>query len=297
MTQTPVVDQWATITADRPAAETPLVVGTTRPASPVVGTDFRSVDPLYPEPRGASRWIAEQPLAWLGPRRPFGGPRSLGSLVQDGVLGRSEAALLALLVRHRTSLLVIGGRSGAGKSTLLEAFLPWYPAATRQIRLRGSFEDFGWERDPRFAPDRAVLIAEEISGHLPVYLWGAGVGRFLAWRTAGCALAATAHGDQVEDIARLLTGYPLRLPLRSVAAFDLILRLGPVCGTARPGFRLTDVWAAGLTGAGGLITRPMLDVSGLHWDAAADLLARLGGATADLGGATAAIDLEIEATA
>ncbi len=213
------------------------------------------------------------------------------------MLSRCGAALLALLVRHRTSILVIAGRSRVGKSTLLEAFLPWYPAATRQIRLRGSFEAFGWERDPRFAPDRAVLVAEEISGHLPTYLWGAGVERFLAWRTAGCALAATAHGDQIEDVARLLTGYPLRLPLRSVAAFDLILRLGPSNGAAGPRFRLTDAWATGLTGAEGLIARPVLDGSGLHLDTAADVLARSGSRITSLDGALAAIDLEIRATA
>lgn len=297
MIRTRVVEQWATMVADRPAAETSLVVGATRLKDPVAGTGRRAVDPLYPEPRGTSRWIAEQPLAWLGPRRQFDSPWTLRDLIRHGVLGRSEAALLVLLVRHRASVLVMAGRSGAGKSTLLEALLPWYPSGDARIRLRGSFEAFGWERDPRFAPERAVLVAEEISGHLPTYLWGAGVGRFLAWRTAGCALAATAHGDQVEDVARLLTGYPLRLPLRSVAAFDLILRLGPSNGVAGPGFHITDVWALDLSGTEGLIARPVLDGSGLHLDTAADVLARSSSRITNLDGALAAIDLEIRATA
>ncbi len=233
-------------------------------------------DPLYPEPSGNRWWIAEQPLPWLGPGRRRRGHRQLPALVAEGVISQDAAALLTVLLGHRASVLVIADRSSVGKTTLLEALLRCYPQRDRQVRLRGSFETFGWESDPRFRPDRAVLVAEEISGHLPTYLWGPPVGRFLDWRAHGCALAATAHADSMEDVARLFTGYPLRLPLASVAAFDVVLRLGPDRDGAAVPFALTDIWSGSVTGGGGLVRSTLLDRDGLREDATAAVLDRLG---------------------
>ncbi len=219
----------------------------------------RTVDPLYPEPTGDRRWIAERPLPWLGIGSSRRATPDLACLVADGTVPDVAADLLLALLRNRSSILVIAGPSGAGKTTLLEALLPLYPREDRRIRLRGSFETFAWATDARFDPAHAVLIAEEISGHLPTYLWGPPVGRFLAWRERGAALLATAHGESIEDVARLLAGYPLRLPLRSVAAFEVIVRLGPApdVPSCRP--VLTDIWSIGLTPDGGLTQASLFD--------------------------------------
>ncbi len=234
------------------------------------------IDPLYPEPTGDRGWIAEQPLPWLGAGQRRFGDRQLPALVNEGVMSRDAADLLTVLLGHRASVLVVAGRSRAGKTTLLEALLRLYPEMDRRVRLRGSFETFGWESDPRFRPDQAVLVAEEISGHLPTYLWGPPVSRFLDWRAQGCALAATAHADSLEDVARLFTGYPLRLPIAAVAAFDVVLRLGPGrVGSAAP-FALTEIWSSRVTGSGGLDRSTLLDRDGLHDDATAEVLDRLG---------------------
>ncbi len=235
----------------------------------------RPVDPLYPEPTGDRRWIAEQPLPWLGITPRDGARLELSNLIANGTVG-AAADLLLSLVHRRASILVIAGRSRAGKSTLLEALLPHYPGADRRIRLRGSFETFGWEDDARFDPARAVLIAEEISGHLPTYLWGPPVGRFLGWRHHGAALAATAHGESIEDVARLMAGYPLRLPISSVAAFDVILRLGsPGDAPSRPSI-LTDIWSTGCTLDGGLTSSLLFDHRSGVRESAAETLRLLG---------------------
>ena len=233
-------------------------------------------DPLYPEPSSHRGWIAEQPLPWLGPGQRRGGDRQLPALVAEGVVSREAAALLMVVLGQRASVLVIADRSRAGKTTLLEALLRLYPELDRRVRLRGSFETFSWESDLRFRPDRAVLVAEEISGHLPTYLWGPPVGRFLGWRARGCALAATAHADSMEDVARLFTGYPLRLPLPATAAFDVVLRLGPVRDGTTERFALTDIWSSRVTGSGGLVRSTLLDRDGLRDDAIAAVLERLG---------------------
>ncbi|CAA9550040.1 MAG: hypothetical protein AVDCRST_MAG33-811 [uncultured Thermomicrobiales bacterium] len=248
-------------------------------------TSERRVDPLYPEPGGDPRWEAERGLDWRGPGRRRGGWPSLRQLIATGVLSIDAAALLVLLAGHRASVLVIAASARAGKSTLLEALLPWYPDGHRRIRLRGSFETFAWEQDPRFRPDQSVLVAEEISGHLPTYLWGPGVARFLGWRDRGCALAATAHGDSLGDIGQLLAGYPLRLPLASLLAFDAVVRLGPSALDREAGsgyLPVTTVWSATPTDAGGLVPATLLDDAGLHLSAVGDSLARLRVETRDV---------------
>ena len=246
------------------------------------GTLAPTVDPLYPEPSGLDRWVAEQPMFWLGPRSSRAGQQNLGQLAAARQLSLDEAALLALLVRQRASVLVIAAGSGAGKTTLLEALLPWYPAGDRRIRLRGSFEDFAWEHDRRFDPGRAVLVAEEISGHLPTYLWGPPVARFLGFRGAGSALIATAHGDRVEDVARLLTGYPRRLPIGAVAAFDLVVRLGHGVASRRAPAELSAVWAPSQTVDGGLTVATLADGDGLRRQETEAILDRLGSPGTDV---------------
>lgn len=269
-----------------------------RTSTGVTGSPWgRRPDTGYPEPRRADRWIAEEPLVWLGPRRRNDQASTLGRLVGSGMVAAETATALALLVRQRAGVLVIAGRSGAGKSTLLEALLPWYPASDRRLRLRGSFEDFAWERDPRFDPQRAVLVAEEISGHLPVYLWGRPVARFLGWRSAGSALIATAHGEHLADIARLISGYPLRLPLQALAAFDIIVRLGPRDWSPHSGHAVTDVWATDRTGLGGLVATTLIDPTGLHRDAIRDVYGRLGGDIGTMEGTLERLRREIVAPA
>lgn len=297
MTQIPIVNRETTPAVNHPGTELWSSGDGIVSARPTGSTGRRAVDPLYPEPTNTARWVAEQPLAWLGPRRRQDGSRSLNGLIERGTVSHDGAAALALLVRRRASMLVVAGRSGVGKSTLLESLLPWYPSADRRIRLRGSFEDFGWARDPRFVPGQAVLVAEEISGHLPTYLWGPPVGRFLDFREAGCALAATAHGERIQDVGRLLCGYPLRLPIRSLAAFDLIIRLGPAGAALDSPSIVTDVWTTSQTSARGVVAATLFDRSGIRYDHLASVLQRLGDDGRSFGHALAEVATEIAATA
>lgn len=237
---------------------------------PLPGT-AGTVDPLYPEPDPRPRWVAEEPLRWFGAAISRRERPDLDTLIRRGVVSAEVAALLAGLAAHRHRILIIAGRSGAGKSALLEALLPWFPENDRRIRLRGGFETFRWETDERFRPGATVLVADEISPHLPIYLWGAPVARFLAWAAPGCALAATAHGERIEDVVRLLAGPPLHLPLRAIAAFDIVVRLVPAPG----GGEVDAVWSVGLERSGGL-TRVELVADGVVLDAGLETAHRSG---------------------
>jgi hypothetical protein len=196
----------------------------------------------------------ERPFHWWGPGWDTPTPRSLADLLRDGTLEPATAALLWASLIRRCSLAVIGGQGGLGKTTLLTALLPLLPHDTRHIYLRGCFEPFAFLDDPAVDPTRSALLLNEISPHLPVYLWGPGVGRALHAAQSGFTLLATAHGESVHEFVTSLTGSPLRVPAASIAAFNLVAILEQSSATAS-GRRLSEIWRLGATRDGLTIDR------------------------------------------
>ena len=183
----------------------------------------------------------DAPYGWWGPgSRPASIP--LARLVATGTLELPVAAFLAAAVRRRWSLAVVAAPSGAGKTTLLSALLPWLPPGTRRYYLRGGFEPFAFLDDPAAEPETSVLLCNEISPHLPIYLWGDGVARLLEARKRGFQIASTAHADGALGFVRLLTGPPLRVAADLVAGFDLVVALGLDAPGGDPRHRVTGIW-------------------------------------------------------
>lgn len=183
----------------------------------------------------------EQPFYWWGPGWQPRPERTLRDLLADGVLTAEQAAFLWAALARRWSLVVAGGPSGIGKSTLLAALLPLMPPTTRHIYLRGSYESFAFLDDASMDPDQAALLINEISPHLPIYLWGPGVQRALELRKAGHTLLATAHARTPIEFFQLLTGSPLRVPPSHAAAFDLCVLL-TADAERQTGGRLSEIW-------------------------------------------------------
>jgi energy-coupling factor transporter ATP-binding protein EcfA2 len=138
------------------------------------------------------------------------------------------------------SLMVIGGPSGLGKSTLLHALLPALPPGRRQIYLRGCYETFAYQREPGYSPAGTTILVNEMSPHLPIYLWGPAVRRALEAGEEGSQILATAHGQSVVEFIRTLTGSPLRLPARLLGTLGLVALLEPSVGGS--GRTLSGVW-------------------------------------------------------
>ena len=53
---------------------------------------------------------------------------------------------------------------------MLTALLDFLPPRTHRIYPRGCFETFAFLSDPAISPRESVLLINEISPHLPVYL-------------------------------------------------------------------------------------------------------------------------------
>jgi energy-coupling factor transporter ATP-binding protein EcfA2 len=191
----------------------------------------------------------DEPFYWWGPSGVSPIELSIGDLLRDGTIDPGSAAVLWAALARRSSLAVIAGPSGAGKTTLLSALLEFLPPGMRRLYLRGCFETFAFLDDPSAAPATTALLVNEISPHLPVYLWGAAVERYLRAAEDGFALLATAHAKSVPEFVSMLTGSPLRIPAARVAAFRYIVVLEQAVD-APSGRRVSGVWRLAPTRSG-----------------------------------------------
>jgi hypothetical protein len=165
----------------------------------------------------------EEPFAWWGPGWQVPERRDIAALLRDETIDSWIAANVWSALARRRSLVVVSGESEVGKTTLLSALLEFLPPNTRRVFPRGCFESFAFLSDSAIDPSRTALLINEISPHLPVYLWGPAVGRVLEAAQRGFTLLATAHADSVHEFVGALTGSPLRIPLAQVAAFEFIV--------------------------------------------------------------------------
>jgi hypothetical protein len=165
-------------------------------------------------------------------------PRSIVELIRAGTLDAELAATLWLLIEGRLSIIVAAEEGSAGKTTLLHALLDLLPAGAARRELAGDGETFAWlpqaselgwqgapmprPSDDPVRPDTTVLIAEELSDHLPVYTWGHEARIAIRAASIGYQLAATIHADRLEAVFEQLRRPPVR------ADDDELSRLGVV---------------------------------------------------------------------
>lgn len=194
-----------------------------------------------------------EPFHWWGPG--WSVPRMLGvqDLLRDGTIDRKSAALLWAVMARRRSLVVVGGPGGLGKTTLLTALCQLLPPTTTRLYARGCYETFAFLDDPHVEPHESALLINEISPHLPVYLWGGAVARMLDAAQRGFALYATAHGESLYEFVASLTGSPLRIPAASIAAFEYVVLLDRTDAVAS-GRQVRGVWRLRHTAQGLAVT-------------------------------------------
>ena len=146
-----------------------------------------------------------QPFAWWGPPE-WGSPEpmSIPQLIEAGDLDTRLAALFWCLMDRRASMIIGAMPRLAGKTTLLTALLDFLGPQVRRIYLRGQAEGFDFL--DRGDPSNSYLLVNELSDHLPYYLWGPQARQALALLVQGYGLAATMHADSPEEVMGLLEG-------------------------------------------------------------------------------------------
>jgi hypothetical protein len=212
-----------------------------------------------------------EPYGWWGYGWEVPEPLSVVDLLAAGNFDARVAALLWLMIGARASLVVAADPPGAGKTTTLTALADFLPAGTRRIYLRGWNETFDWL--PGADPARSYLLCNEISAHLPVYLWGRGVARLFAAVAAGFGVGATMHADTPGEVVATLEDRPLGTPRRHVARLDLVLTLAVEYVARRPRRRLDALTLLRRDGAGDDLDPVTL----ARWDAAREGVVHLAG--------------------
>jgi energy-coupling factor transporter ATP-binding protein EcfA2 len=162
----------------------------------------------------------EFPGWWWGPFGADGDPRPFQTSIADGIIDAELGAWLWLLIERGASTIVCAGPSGAGKSTLLTSLLPCVHPARNLHFARGRYERF-----ERIDPPVSALLINEISPHLPIYLWGPGVARAHQLAGEGAQLMATAHAESSGELLDQLASFPNNVPKTSLASWDLVILL------------------------------------------------------------------------
>ncbi len=153
---------------------------------------------------------------------------SMAQLVALGSLDARTAALLWLLIERHQSLIVSGPTDptpGVGKTTTLNALLGFLPTGTTLVYTLGMYEDFEFRNEVQ--PETTCVLANEVSDHLRIYMWGRVARKLLRLPEENYAIATSCHADTIEDVLSMLTS-DLRLPAEDIRRLGIIVNIGLV---------------------------------------------------------------------
>ncbi|HLY35524.1 MAG TPA: hypothetical protein VKU35_02300 [Candidatus Limnocylindria bacterium] len=147
-------------------------------------------------------WFNRFPEGWWGYHWAPPEPMSAVEIVGAGSLDARLMATLWAVVARRRSVMLASEAPQAGKTTTLSALVDFLPAGTVGIFLRGWWGDYRWTDE--YGPDRAYLLINEMSDHLPIYVWGKNARGALELAGRGYGVGATMHADSLDEAIKTL---------------------------------------------------------------------------------------------
>src|SRR5215210_2371092 len=162
----------------------------------------------------------DMPVGWWGWNWEPPVPMSITQIVEAGNMDARTAALCGMVIESHGSLLIAAEQPHSGKTTTLTALLDYLPNATRRVFIRGWAETFDFLGQTK--PEMTLLLANELSSHLPVYLWGPKAVRVFEALRRGYALGSTLHADSCDEAVAQLTG-ELGVDPRDLARVHLLM--------------------------------------------------------------------------
>ena len=160
------------------------------------------------------------PVGWWGWNWEPPIPMSVTEILAARNFDARTAALCWLVLEAHGSILIAAEPPHSGKTTTLTALLDLLPSDVRRVFVRGWAETFDYVRHTD--PANTLLLANELSSHLPVYLWGPKAVQVFGTLRRGYALASTLHADSAEEAVAQLTG-ELGVDPADLARIDLLL--------------------------------------------------------------------------
>jgi hypothetical protein len=155
---------------------------------------------------GALRaWYSRFPEGWWGYHWAPPNPMSAVELIATPALDSRLMATLWAVVHRRRSVMLSSEAPQAGKTTLLSALVDFLPDDTTGIFVRGWWEEYDWLDD--IEPGTGYLLINEMSDHLPIYVWGRAARGALMLAGKGWGLGATMHADSLDEALDSLRGH------------------------------------------------------------------------------------------
>ena len=259
-------------------------------------------------------WSARFPEGWWGYHWEPPTPMSAVELIGTPAFDSRLMATLWAAVSRRRSVMLSSEAPQAGKTTLLSALVDFLPDDTTGIFVRGWWEEYDWLDE--IPAGTGYLLINEMSDHLPIYVWGRAARGALMLAGKGWGIGATMHADSLPEAVTELQTH-LGATDADLAGLTIYLQYSAYLTPAGMYRRVEEAWhlrldeagvlapvrlgaieggrSASLTGAQRLPTPPMLSSDGgrssrpfIHDPDAYGVLA------ASLGLAADAIEAELE---
>ena len=147
-------------------------------------------------------WYSRFPEGWWGYHWTPPRPMSAVEIVGSGALDARLMATLWAVTSRRRSVMLASEAPQAGKTTTLSALVDFLPPGTVGVFLRGWRGDFAWTDE--IGPERGYLLVNEMSDHLPIYVWGRNARGALELTGRGYGMGATMHADSLDEAIALL---------------------------------------------------------------------------------------------
>jgi hypothetical protein len=157
-------------------------------------------------------------------------PLSVAQIIALRSVDAKTAALTWLLLEHGASLTVAGPtdpQPGVGKTTTLNALLQFLPEGSALAYMSGMYEDFAFTKLPDIDPATTYALCNEVSDHLPIYMWGRVARRYLMLPAQGYHIATSVHADTIDDVIHMYQ-HDLRVPAEDVRRLGLVVNIGLV---------------------------------------------------------------------
>ncbi|GAC1568002.1 MAG: hypothetical protein NVS3B14_15820 [Ktedonobacteraceae bacterium] len=147
-----------------------------------------------------------------------------------GCVDTQTVALIWLLLEHGASLTVAGPtdpQPGVGKTTTLNALMQFVPEDTALAYMSGMYENFAFTQLPDIEPEHTYALCNEVSDHLPIYMWGRIARRYLTLPARGYHIATSVHADTIGDVLDMYS-HDLRLAAVDIRRLGLVVNIGLV---------------------------------------------------------------------
>ena len=161
--------------------------------------------------------------AWWGVSGRKEGRPSILDLIDNGTLDVRTAALLWLLVEHKTSFISAAVPQLAGKTATATALMDFMPPKYEGVLSKGRDEDFSFLEMTE--PSKTYILVPELSDHTPRYLWGDNVIRLFEALKDGYSFIATMHAENPQDLISQLESPPAGIPSDLVHHVQVVINI------------------------------------------------------------------------